>query len=63
MAAASYEYECEEAGNKWEDGECKETGSAGLILGLIFGILGAAAIGVLIYYFVCKKQDDSFDKA
>lgn len=54
---------CEDEGNTWEDGECiLEESNVALVLGLILGIMGAASLGVLVYCFLCKKQDDDFNK-
>lgn len=53
-------------GMEWSssEGACVESSNAGLVLGLIFGILGAAAVGVLVYCFVFKnKSDDDYKNA
>ena len=35
---------------------------SGLVIGLILAILAAIAVGIVVYCFCCKDDDDSFQK-
>lgn len=39
-----------------------ESLSSGLIMGLILAILAAIAIGIIVYCFCCKGEDDDYQK-
>ena len=41
---------------------CDEGSSAGLVVGLILAILAAVAIGIVVYCFCCKGDDDDYQK-
>ena len=41
---------------------CDTGSSAGLVVGLILGILAAVAIGIVVYCFCCKGDDDGYQK-
>merc|ERR1719195_1163852 len=43
-------------------GLCDEGSSAGLVVGLILAILAAVAIGIVVYCFCCKGDDDDYQK-
>ena len=43
-------------------GWCDEGSSAGLVVGLILAILAAVAIGIVVYCFCCKGDDDDYQK-
>lgn len=61
QALSAFETTCtSEEGYEWsEDGTCVDTSSgAGLVLGLVFGILGAVGVGILVYCYCFKKDDD-----
>jgi hypothetical protein len=48
-----------------EDNEFAATygSSAGLIIGVLLGVLGAVAVGIVVYCLCCKKNDDDYQKA
>lgn len=50
---------CEDGGYEWVDGTCDDEESYARLLGLIFGILGAIAIGIVVYCCFFKKKDDN----
>lgn len=55
----------EEYAHICEDNEFDATygSNAGLIVGVLFGVLGAVAVGIVVYCFCCKKNDDDYQKA